>query len=138
MTSGAISQSPYRQRRAILKDAKTGAPARPDAVDRDESARRERAKPRRRRARVPAWEALFGIAQRTSRSGRTLRVMEFPHSANAESVLAVCPLCQKVADFTTAADVSAGASWCCVRCGQSWTASRLAAVMPYARYLSVH
>lgn len=59
-------------------------------------------------------------------------------ATDGNSVLAVCPLYRTVADFTTTADVAAGASWRCVRCGQSWTASRITAVMPYARYISIH
>jgi hypothetical protein len=57
--------------------------------------------------------------------------------ADSGVALAVCPLCQKVAAFTTMGDVSAGGAWRCDRCGQSWDADRLTAVAAYARYVAI-
>jgi len=51
--------------------------------------------------------------------------------------LAICPLCQKVAAFTTMADVSAGGGWRCDGCGQVWNTARLKAIAPYARHVGI-
>lgn len=48
-----------------------------------------------------------------------------------------CPMCHTVAAITDQA-LAAGAGWRCARCGQRWSADRLAAVAAYARYVAVH
>jgi transposase len=45
-----------------------------------------------------------------------------------------CPLCHTVNPAMTDEALTAGASWQCTRCGQTWDAHRLAAVAAYARY----
>lgn len=45
---------------------------------------------------------------------------------------ATCPLCRTTA--TRAND--AGADWLCARCGQRWTATRLASVTAYAAWVA--
>src|SRR6188768_4274682 len=46
---------------------------------------------------------------------------------------AVCPMCHTSATVTQSA-IEAGGDWRCVRCGQHWDASRLAAVAGYAAW----
>ena len=45
----------------------------------------------------------------------------------------VCPLCQTTAGL---AAPDAGAAWLCARCGQRWTADRLASVTAYAAWVA--
>jgi transcription elongation factor Elf1 len=49
--------------------------------------------------------------------------------------LFVCPMCHTPASVTLAA-IDAGADWRCVRCGQRWDATRLAAVTAYAAWVA--
>lgn len=44
-----------------------------------------------------------------------------------------CPLCQTTAAIRTH---DAGSDWQCGRCGQRWTATRLASVTAYAAWLA--
>ena len=46
---------------------------------------------------------------------------------------ATCPMCHTSAPLSQSA-VEAGGDWRCVRCGQRWGASRLAAVAAYAAW----
>jgi ribosomal protein L37AE/L43A len=49
------------------------------------------------------------------------------------AVSPTCPLCH-TRDHTIASDaLAAGAFWTCTRCGQRWTAARLATAAAYAR-----
>jgi len=47
-----------------------------------------------------------------------------------------CPLCHTLDHTITNADLAAGAAWRCARCGQTWSAERLATAAAYARYAS--
>jgi len=47
---------------------------------------------------------------------------------------AVCPLCHTVEPTLTDDSLRAGAEWTCTRCGQMWSALRLATVASYVRY----
>jgi transposase-like protein len=51
-----------------------------------------------------------------------------------ETLVPTCPLCHTVDHTVTATTLEAGASWNCTRCGQTWSARRLAAVAAYKRY----
>lgn len=51
-----------------------------------------------------------------------------------ETPFAVCPLCQTVDAVVTEQVLALGNLWQCGRCGQSWTASRLATVNAYAAW----
>jgi transposase-like protein len=48
--------------------------------------------------------------------------------------LPICPLCHKVDETVTTASLRSGAVWTCTRCGQNWSASRLATAADYARF----
>jgi hypothetical protein len=47
-----------------------------------------------------------------------------------------CPLCQTTHSSLTHDALEAGASWCCARCGQRWSALRLLAVSGYAAWVA--
>ena len=51
----------------------------------------------------------------------------------APALSAACPLCHAPHHATTA-DVAGGGNWRCTRCGQSWSANRLANLAAYGRY----
>lgn len=44
-----------------------------------------------------------------------------------------CPLCHTVDTTITSDALAAGATWRCTRCGQMWSADRLATAAAYAR-----
>jgi transposase-like protein len=44
-----------------------------------------------------------------------------------------CPLCHTVDTTITNAALAAGGTWRCTRCGQMWSADRLATAAAYAR-----
>jgi transposase-like protein len=44
-----------------------------------------------------------------------------------------CPLCHTVDDTITSDALAAGATWRCTRCGQMWSADRLATAEAYAQ-----
>ena len=44
-----------------------------------------------------------------------------------------CPLCHTLDHTITSDALAAGAIWTCTRCGQRWTAARLATAAAYAR-----
>ena len=48
---------------------------------------------------------------------------------------ATCPMCHTPTSVTHHA-IEAGGDWRCVRCGQHWDASRLAAVRTYAAWVA--
>lgn len=49
-----------------------------------------------------------------------------------------CPLCHTL-DYTVTSDsLRVGADWACTRCGQTWSAARLATAAAYAQYESTH
>ena len=48
--------------------------------------------------------------------------------------MVTCLMCHTPASLTQAA-VDAGSDWHCVRCGQRWDATRLAAVAAYAAWV---
>jgi predicted Zn finger-like uncharacterized protein len=49
---------------------------------------------------------------------------------------ATCPSCLTT-DATTASDAGGkGADWRCGRCGQTWSATRMVTVAPYAAWVS--
>lgn len=55
--------------------------------------------------------------------------------ADAELVSSpTCPLCHTLDDTITAEALAAGGDWVCKRCGQRWSAARLATVAMYQRY----
>jgi len=67
-----------------------------------------------------------------------------PHTAaalldNEPDVLrrATCPMCHTPTSVTQNA-IEAGGNWRCVRCGQHWDATRLAAVAAYAAWTVDH
>ena len=49
---------------------------------------------------------------------------------------AICPLCHTLDRAMSAESLQAGAFWRCARCGQMWSAARLATSAAYARYMS--
>jgi hypothetical protein len=51
---------------------------------------------------------------------------------------AICPLCHTLDRAMSAESLQAGASWRCARCGQMWSAVRLATSAAYSRYMSAH
>jgi hypothetical protein len=50
---------------------------------------------------------------------------------------ATCPMCHTPTSVTQYA-IEAGGDWRCVRCGQHWDATRLAAVAAYAAWVVDH
>jgi transposase-like protein len=55
---------------------------------------------------------------------------------NAEfSPSPTCPLCHTPDHTITGDALTAGAAWRCARCGQTWSAERLATAAAYARYM---
>lgn len=48
---------------------------------------------------------------------------------------ATCPMCHTPTSVTQNA-IEAGGDWRCVRCGQHWNASRLAAITAYAAWVA--
>jgi transcription elongation factor Elf1 len=51
------------------------------------------------------------------------------------SPFATCPLCHTTSQSMTTDALAAGADWQCVRCGQRWSAGRLATVAAYAKWV---
>lgn len=49
---------------------------------------------------------------------------------------ATCPLCRTTHTTMTIETVGKGADWQCARCGQTWSASRVATVAAYASWVS--
>jgi ribosomal protein L37AE/L43A len=49
---------------------------------------------------------------------------------------AVCPMCHTSATVTRGA-IEAGGDWRCLRCGQHWDSTRLAAVGGYAEWAGI-
>lgn len=49
-----------------------------------------------------------------------------------------CPLCHTLDHTVTADSLLAGAVWACTRCGQTWSAARLARAAAYAEYEAAH
>ena len=47
------------------------------------------------------------------------------------SRFATCPLCHTTSQSMTTDALAAGADWQCVRCGQRWSAGRMATVAAY-------
>jgi transposase-like protein len=47
-----------------------------------------------------------------------------------------CPLCHTLDHTVTADSLRAGAEWACTRCGQTWSAARLATAAAYEQYQS--
>ena len=64
--------------------------------------------------------------------------MNMPVSGSQIAILSpTCPLCHTL-DRTVSADaLLAGATWGCARCGQTWSAVRLAAAAAYAQHAAV-
>ena len=58
--------------------------------------------------------------------------MEPPHNAEI-GPSPTCPLCHTLNHTITSELLAAGALWTCTRCGQTWTAARLATAAAYAR-----
>ena len=54
--------------------------------------------------------------------------------APALAPFATCPSCHTSDATLTNEALTAGASWQCARCGQRWTAARLATVAAYATW----
>jgi ribosomal protein L37AE/L43A len=50
----------------------------------------------------------------------------------------ICPLCHTLDHTVTADSLGAGAYWACTRCGQTWSAARLARAAAYAEYEATH
>jgi hypothetical protein len=50
--------------------------------------------------------------------------------------LATCPLCHMADPDITSNAVAIGVGWQCARCGQRWTANRLATTAAYAAWVS--
>jgi transcription elongation factor Elf1 len=51
------------------------------------------------------------------------------------SGFAACPLCHTTSQSMTTDALAAGADWQCVRCGQRWSAARMATVAAYAAWV---
>jgi hypothetical protein len=49
---------------------------------------------------------------------------------------AICPLCHTLDRAVSAESLQAGAFWRCARCGQMWSAARLATSAAYARFVA--
>jgi transposase-like protein len=49
--------------------------------------------------------------------------------------VAACPLCHTTSLRLCDEEFAAGGHWRCTRCGQSWTAQRLATVAAYAAWV---
>lgn len=49
-----------------------------------------------------------------------------------------CPLCHTLDRTVTSDTLRDGAAWSCTRCGQKWTAARLATAAAYAQYVAEH
>jgi hypothetical protein len=49
-----------------------------------------------------------------------------------------CPLCHTLDHTITSDSLRAGAGWTCTRCGQNWSAVRLATAAAYAQYAAAH
>ena len=54
----------------------------------------------------------------------------------AAAMSAACPSCHTTDAMMTAGALAAGAGWRCGRCGQQWTASRIATVAAYAVWVA--
>jgi hypothetical protein len=67
---------------------------------------------------------------------KTVGLIPSGQVASAQDVLrfATCPMCHTPASLTQSA-LEAGGEWRCVRCGQHWDATRLAAVAAYAAWV---
>jgi hypothetical protein len=68
------------------------------------------------------------MTSRSSRAQVTVAVLDGEPDA---SPMVTCLLCHTPASLTQHA-IDAGTGWQCVRCGQRWDATRLAAVAAYA------
>ena len=55
-------------------------------------------------------------------------------TAESTIVSPTCLLCHTVDHTVTSDSLRAGADWTCTRCGQRWSAARLATAAAYARY----
>jgi hypothetical protein len=49
---------------------------------------------------------------------------------------ATCPLCRTTDTTMTNDTIGEGADWICARCGQRWSATRVATVLAYAAWVS--
>ena len=59
-------------------------------------------------------------------------------TARPSDLSPTCPLCHTVDRTITSDALRAGAEWACTRCGQTWTAARLATAAAYAQYEAHH
>lgn len=62
----------------------------------------------------------------------TSLAVELPRDT-AQVQLPTCPLCHTLDHIMTNDALAAGGIWTCARCGQRWTAARLATFAAYAR-----
>jgi transposase-like protein len=49
-----------------------------------------------------------------------------------------CPLCHTLDHTVTSDSLRGGAEWACTRCGQTWSAARLATAAAYELYEAAH
>lgn len=59
-------------------------------------------------------------------------------TAETTGLLPTCPLCHTVDQTITPDALRGGAEWTCTRCGQAWSAARLARAAAYTQYEAVH
>ena len=71
------------------------------------------------------------MTDNSSRSHATTALLYDEHDVLQS---ATCPMCHTPASLTQTA-VETGSDWRCVRCGQHWGATRLAAVAAYAAWV---
>jgi ribosomal protein L37AE/L43A len=62
----------------------------------------------------------------------TIKTVEFSPLKRAALATPTCPLCHTEDTTITVQAVAEGGTWRCTRCGQMWSADRLAAVAAYA------
>jgi hypothetical protein len=60
-------------------------------------------------------------------------VLEFVPRAPEALPSPTCPLCHTMDTTITSDALAAGGTWRCIRCGQMWSADRLATAAAYAR-----
>jgi ribosomal protein L37AE/L43A len=61
-----------------------------------------------------------------------------PVQTAAMALSHTCPLCHTLDNTITPDGMRIDTGWTCTRCGQAWSAGRLAAVSAYATYVAAH
>ncbi len=63
--------------------------------------------------------------------------MTFLEPGQGPDLSATCPFCGTMDKTLTSEALGAGAAWACTRCGQTWTAARLATAAAYVRNMAL-